>query len=179
MEPRHGDGCIHRIPICSEPAALAAHVMKLIELHYDEPLTTENVAKRVGLSARDVRHAFRRAVGVSLRAYLTGIRMERARQLLQESAKIEAVALLVGYKSKRQFIRQFKLHAGMLPSRFRSVHGHLSVTTTDHVMPSSTQPGESIEWSPCAEESTNHAARDVTQPERHWLSPCCYGGAKS
>lgn len=167
MEPRHGEDCIGSTPTDREPADLVAHVMKLIDLHYAEPLTTDNVAKRVGRSARDVRHAFRRAVGVPLRTYLTGIRMERARQLLKESAKIEAVALLVGYKSKRQFIRQFKLHAGMLPSRFRSVHGHSPVTTTHHIVPPSRQSGESIQWSPCAEEPADHAARDITQPE-HW-----------
>lgn len=37
----------------------------------------------------------------------------------QASEKIEAVALQVGYRNKRQFIRQFKSHMGILPSHFR------------------------------------------------------------
>jgi hypothetical protein len=55
------------------------------------------------------------------------VRMERARALLKAGEKIEAVALQVGYRSKRQFIRQFKYHVGMLPSHFRHADHGLSV----------------------------------------------------
>jgi AraC-like DNA-binding protein len=103
---------------------LTAHVMKLIEQHYADHLTLTKIARMTGRSPLLVRHEFRRAAGMSLREYLTVVRMERAQALLKAGEKVEAVALQVGYRSKRQFIRQFKDHAGMLPSHFRQVdHG--------------------------------------------------------
>jgi AraC-like DNA-binding protein len=97
----------------------AAQAMKLIEQHYAEPLTATRIARMAGRSVLALRQEFRSAVGMSLRDYLTLVRMERARELLHASEKVEAVALQVGYRSKRQFIRQFKSHIGMLPSDFR------------------------------------------------------------
>ena len=103
---------------------LTTHVMKLIEQHYADHLTLTKIARMTRRSPLLVRHEFRRAAGMSLREYLTVVRMERAQTLLQAGEKVEAVALQVGYRSKRQFIRQFKYHVGMLPSHFRQVdHG--------------------------------------------------------
>jgi AraC-like DNA-binding protein len=92
-------------------------VRTLIEENYAEDLTNAKVARLIGRSPRDVRNELRE-LGLSLRKYLTTIRMEHAQQLLHHD-KVEAVAWMVGYKSKRQFIRQFKLHTGMVPSHFR------------------------------------------------------------
>lgn len=121
LEPR-----AHHEIVRNELAAVGhsdavARAMKLIEQRYTEPLTVTTIARMAGRSHLTLRQEFRRAVGMSLRAYLTLVRMERARELLQASEKVEAVALQVGYRSKRQFIRQFKTHIGMLPSHFRRI----------------------------------------------------------
>ena len=100
-------------------ADLVDDITTVMKQHYAERLTTAAIADRIGYSPLLVRHVFRNTVGMPLRSYLTEIRMERARQLLQASEKVEAVALLVGYRSKRQFIRQFKARVGVLPSVFR------------------------------------------------------------
>jgi AraC-like DNA-binding protein len=108
------------LPHTSAEDASSTHrvcVRTLIEQNYAEDLTNAKVARLSGRSPRDVRSDLRE-LGLSLRKYLTTIRMEHAQQLLHHD-KVEAVALMVGYKSKRQFIRQFKLHTGMVPSHFR------------------------------------------------------------
>jgi AraC-like DNA-binding protein len=172
LEPRDGDEPLVRTAMEGEAADPMSHVRRFIELHYAERLTMKTIAKQLGRSERDVRHEFRRAIGIPLRAYLTDIRMERARQLLQSNVKVEAVALLVGYKSKRQFIRQFKSRIGMLPSRFRDAHGAAAAHPTGRAHSDSGQTGELIAWSPSAEESTNHAAGEETHPETHTCTPC-------
>ena len=47
--------------------------------------------------------------------WLTGVRLDHALALIREGVKIEAVALLVGYRSKKNFYRQFKRRFGMTP----------------------------------------------------------------
>jgi AraC-like DNA-binding protein len=103
-------------------------VRHLIETHYAEPLTIERLARLMRRSPRGVRQECQRVLRMSLREYVTLVRMERAQQLLLAREKVEAVALTVGYKTKRQFIRQFKRHTGMVPSRFR---GRTSETASD------------------------------------------------
>jgi two-component system response regulator YesN len=62
---------------------------------------------------------FRKERRMSVRDYATRVRMQRAEQLVREGLKIEAVALTVGYRSKKNFYRQFKRHFGTTPERYR------------------------------------------------------------
>jgi AraC-like DNA-binding protein len=57
--------------------------------------------------------------GCGIHAYLVRTRMQRADELLRRGEKVEAVALLVGYKSKTNFYRQFKRHFDVTPAAFR------------------------------------------------------------
>jgi AraC-like DNA-binding protein len=45
--------------------------------------------------------------------------MQRAASLLRDGVKAEAVALLVGYRSRPNFYRQFKKHFGSTPAAYR------------------------------------------------------------
>jgi AraC-like DNA-binding protein len=58
--------------------------------------------------------------------YLTELRMQRARQLLQEtSLPLYEVSNRVGYESEMAFAKTFKRITGTTPARFRKnrVHG--------------------------------------------------------
>lgn len=63
---------------------------------------------------------FHRLTGTSLKAYLTRLRMERAAELIAQGDKIEAVAMVVGYRSKATFYRHFRQHFGMTPRSYRN-----------------------------------------------------------
>jgi AraC-like DNA-binding protein len=101
-------------------AMLARRIAQVIEQRYGEHLTVETIARAAGDSSQRVRSAFRRETGVPLWQYLTAVRIRRAEELLLAGEKVEAVALMVGYTSKRQFLRQFKKHTGMSPTLFRT-----------------------------------------------------------
>jgi AraC-like DNA-binding protein len=58
---------------------------------------------------------FRREVGVPMREWLTRVRLDHAAALIREGVKVEAVSLLVGYRSKKNFYRQFKRRFGTTP----------------------------------------------------------------
>jgi two-component system response regulator YesN len=62
---------------------------------------------------------FHEQMGLTVRGYLTRFRLERAADLIARGDKIEAVSLCVGYRSKRNFYRQFKRCFGMTPQQYR------------------------------------------------------------
>ena len=50
-----------------------------------------------------------------MREWLTSVRLAHASQLIREGTKVEAVSLLVGYRSKKNFYRRFKRRFGTTP----------------------------------------------------------------
>ena len=58
---------------------------------------------------------FRREVGVPMREWLTRVRLDNASALVRDGVKVEAVSMLVGYRSKKNFYRQFKRRFGTTP----------------------------------------------------------------
>lgn len=73
-----------------------------------------------GRSADHLTRTFRQRMGCSPRAYLTQVRLARARSLLMDSDHpIAEIAAMVGYRDAHFFSRHFHRHHGRPPSSFR------------------------------------------------------------
>jgi two-component system response regulator YesN len=90
-------------------------MLDLIEQSYSEPITLRVLAAALNRQASYLGTLFRRETGLSVRQCLTRVRLDRASVLVRDGVKIEAVALLVGYRSKKNFYRQFKRRFAMTP----------------------------------------------------------------
>ena len=66
---------------------------------------------------------FRRATGLTPHAYVTALRMERARNRLESGANVATAAASVGYAAAHQFRRAFRAHFGRDPGSLR--HGYM------------------------------------------------------
>jgi transcriptional regulator GlxA family with amidase domain len=99
---------------------LARETKRIIDERYAEPLTLDVLAAAVGRSKRHVASVFVRECGVSVHRYLTRVRLNRALALIRGGEKIEAVSLLVGYRSKKNFYRNFNVHIGVTPIAYRT-----------------------------------------------------------
>lgn len=105
---------------CRSPAAdRALQIRHFIDAHYSEPLTLQRVADAVGRERAYVATSFRRETGLTLHRYLAKVRMQHAAELIWQGEKVDAVVLLVGYKSKKNFYRQFKSQMGLTPGLYR------------------------------------------------------------
>ena len=61
---------------------------------------------------------------MTLTAYIEGIRMENAKELLKnEGLSIADVAASVGYLDTNYFGKVFKKYSGITPGQYRSGHG--------------------------------------------------------
>ena len=94
-------------------------ILDIIERRYVEPLKIKELAGHVCRGRALVASQFRRETGSTIHRYLTQVRMRHAAELLEAGEKVEAVMLLVGYKSKKSFYSHFRDRTGRTPGCFR------------------------------------------------------------
>jgi AraC-like DNA-binding protein len=90
-----------------------------LERSSDRNVTLVELASEAALSPCHLQRVFRAEVGVSPHAYLTRLRVERARALLEDGWGVLETALAVGYRSPGHFGRVFRAHTGLTPSEYR------------------------------------------------------------
>jgi AraC-like DNA-binding protein len=88
---------------------------------YAKDISLESCADHVGATSHFLSKAFKYEVGINFTEYLTELRMNKAKAMLQESdTMINEIAMLVGYQPS-YFIRLFKKLEGITPGRFREM----------------------------------------------------------
>ena len=98
-------------------------LQKAVELmaeNLEEPLSALEIARRVGLSLRQVERLFLRHLSCTPGRYYMSIRLERSRELLRHThAPILDVALSTGFTSHSYFAQSYRGHFGLSPSEER------------------------------------------------------------
>ena len=98
-------------------------VLSFIEERLDETLTLADMAAAAGLSRMYFAAQFRVATGLRPHEYLLKRRIERAQELLVETAEpLAQIALAVGFQTQAHFTTVFRRFAGETPYRWRCAH---------------------------------------------------------
>jgi len=85
--------------------------------------TIEKMARSVELSESYLQQLFQREIGMSPVQYLKQLRLETARDLLENSFKqVKQIGNEVGMADQSHFIRDFKQKYGLSPSEYRKRH---------------------------------------------------------
>lgn len=96
-------------------------VKEYVETNLEEEISLEMAARVAGLEEKYFSAFFRRRTGVGFKAWLTELRIQRAKDMLRErDHRITSVAFSVGYRDLRTFERAFKRHTGMTPRSFKA-----------------------------------------------------------
>lgn len=109
-------------PVTCHERECSARVRELTEYmnaHFAEPLKLVDLARRLRLQRNYAATLFRQETGVTMHRYLTRVRVARAAALLRDGEKVEAVMLLVGYRSKKSFYQHFQAEMGVTPGAYR------------------------------------------------------------
>ena len=97
-----------------------AAALELMESHPGEPLTRSEAARRVGLSTRQLDRLFAEKMRTSYAGHYRRLRLERARDLLRQSAvPITEIALGCGFSSASHFGRAYREAFGVTPASER------------------------------------------------------------
>jgi AraC-like DNA-binding protein len=93
---------------------------RLIERHAFERVRIGELASEIGVSPFTFFRQFKDDVGTTPLAYISELRLERAKQLLRSSAlPIEEIGQRVGFDDAAYFSRFFRRYAGLPPSSYR------------------------------------------------------------
>jgi AraC-like DNA-binding protein/ligand-binding sensor protein len=103
----------------TEPAAILK-ARRFLDAHHAERLSLSQVARAVNASATYFSRRFKEATGMTFIEYLGRVRVEKAKNLLQNpNLRVSAIALEVGFQSVSQFNRAFKKVTGRSPKQLR------------------------------------------------------------
>ena len=95
---------------------------RYIEEHYMDDIYLEKIAHEIGLSAKYVSRMFRETTGITITDYINTIRMNKAKELLEQTElKVNEIAERVGIASRTTFLRVFKKQEGVSPTDFRAM----------------------------------------------------------
>lgn len=94
-----------------------------IDTHYFEPLTSGDIASKLGISTRYVNNIFKERYDMTPMQYLTEVRIGVACKLLAETEKdIISICFEVGYDSVSTFYRSFKAVVKLSPKTYREIN---------------------------------------------------------
>jgi len=94
-------------------------LLTFVEESADGLLTTADLARHAGVSARRVEQTFREHLGVTPSAYLAGVRLDRARRALSDPAPGESVTAVMyrhGFSNHSRFATLYRQRFGEYPS---------------------------------------------------------------
>jgi len=95
-----------------------------IREHFSEPISLDEVSEAAGFSAAYFSTFFKKETGEGFSRYLTGVRIDAAKEHLRESRMpIHEIGKRVGYNDTKYFIGMFKSVTGLTPSEFRKLYG--------------------------------------------------------
>jgi AraC-like DNA-binding protein len=97
--------------------------LELVRARLADPITLDELAAHAGLDKFHLCRAFRSQIGMPPHAYLTRLRVLRAKELLAAGARPKDVAPQVGFYDQSQLNRHFRRIVGTTPGEFaRVVH---------------------------------------------------------
>lgn len=95
--------------------------VSLMEANYEEPLPTEEIARLVGVSRRQLERLFKQYLNSLPSRYYLELRLNRARHLLQQTSQsILQIGLTCGFSSGPHFSSAYRNHFGITPREQRS-----------------------------------------------------------
>jgi len=95
-------------------------VIDYLDAHLHEDITLDLMADKLNITSGYLSTYFKEKTGMNFSDYLNDIRIQRAKQLLQNvELKIQDVAAGVGYQNANSFIRMFKRYSGITPGEYR------------------------------------------------------------
>lgn len=99
---------------------LVVRAIRIIALHYDQPLRLATIARRLNCHPTYLGRVFRKTMGVTVAQFLERTRVERACRLLQLGRlDVTRIAYEVGYTDKSNFGRSFRKIMGVTPGEYR------------------------------------------------------------
>lgn len=99
-----------------------SQMLEYIAAHHDSTLTIQQVADHVQLNQNYAMGIFQKVMQLTMKQYITAMRVNHSRALLSDSDKtILDIALTAGFNSSSRFYDTFKKYVGITPLKYRKL----------------------------------------------------------
>lgn len=95
-------------------------ILSLVETEIDQEMTLHTVADRLYVNSSYLSRLFKQETGKAFSTYVMERKMERAKSILQEGARVYDAAAAVGYRDVSYFTRVFRKYWGVTPGEVRN-----------------------------------------------------------
>ncbi|MDC2824638.1 transcriptional regulator MelR [Rodentibacter pneumotropicus] len=103
-------------------------MLNYIGSHFNQTLTVSQVANAIGLNANYAMGLFQRAMQLTIKQYITMMRINHAKALLSDTDKTMLdISITAGFNSLSRFYESFQKYTGFSPMNYRKkIRGNLS-----------------------------------------------------
>lgn len=109
---------LHEIAIPDSQTHRVNRAIEWLNTHYAEPLSIDNLAQLINLSASALHHRFKSVTAMSPLQYQKQLRLQEARRLLlSQRSDVSSIGYKMGYESLSQFSREYSRLFGASPSK--------------------------------------------------------------
>jgi AraC family transcriptional regulator, regulatory protein of adaptative response / methylated-DNA-[protein]-cysteine methyltransferase len=114
-------------------AAMVKRVCRYIEQHLDEPVTLETLGEVFGKSPFHLQRTFKKALGITPKAYADSCRMSSLKRNLQAGKNVTSALYEAGYSSSSRLYERTASQLGMTPDKYRrgAIAANIRYTFTD------------------------------------------------
>ena len=116
----------------AHPATAAAKIAGLLRTDYKQKWDLATLAWRVHVTPSKLRREFHQQFGMSPLEYQRGVRLLNAVREVP-AGKVDAIALEVGYRSKKDFYSAFKQLTGITLTTFRTLSADQAAVVVDSI----------------------------------------------
>ena len=107
-------------PQPAPPYDILQQIKKKVEAEYaDQNLSISDIAAEFFISKEALSRSFKKRYSIGIMAYITRLRMEKARELLQLGYNNNQICTMIGYNDPNYFSRVFKAEFNISPSEYK------------------------------------------------------------
>lgn len=112
----------HKNSVSRHAQFYVSQMLEFIAVNYDQVLTIDAIAEHVKLNPNYAMGIFQRVMQLTMKQYITAMRINHVRALLSDTDKtILDIALTAGFGSSSRFYSTFQKYVGMPPQKYRKL----------------------------------------------------------
>ncbi len=125
--------CRPKAAVQNPQTEMVKRICRYIEQHLDEPVTLERLGAAFGQSPFHLQRTFKKALGITPRAYADSCRMGQLKRNLQAGRSVTHALYDAGYSSSSRLYERTASQLGMTPDKYRrgAVAATIRYTCTD------------------------------------------------
>lgn len=120
-------------PTIKGKSKLLEQIIFYTESNISKKITLQDIANEFHVSKSSISRLFQHTMGYSFHDYITQIRLDEAKKMLQEDINLDTISETVGFGDYSTFYRIFKKEYGITPTEYRQKISSLNSFLTESI----------------------------------------------